>query len=100
MGEAGPMGQVQAILPQLKIGDAIGAAIPHEHECVRSNSACQLIHSRPVAHPQAGCSGWILKLPHYTESFPRPVSEMRFWVFSQVKINGILLPEFDCEQFM
>ena len=49
MGEAAPMGQVQAIVLQLKIGDAIGAVIPHEHKCVRSSSACQLIHSRPVA---------------------------------------------------
>ena len=40
------------------------------------------------------------EIAHYTESFPRPVSEMRFWAFSQVKINEILLPEFDCEQFM
>ena len=49
MGEAAPMGQVQAILPQLKISDAIGAAISNEHECVCSRSACQLIHFRPVA---------------------------------------------------
>jgi len=43
------MGEVQAILAQLKIGNVIGAAISNEHECVRSSSACELIHSRAIA---------------------------------------------------
>ena len=49
MGETGPMGEVQAILAQLKIGNVIGAAIADEHECIRSSSACELIHSRAIA---------------------------------------------------
>ena len=56
MGEAGPMGQVQAILPKLKIRNAIGATIPNQHECVRSSSACELIHARPIAQQVISCA--------------------------------------------
>ena len=56
MGEAGPMGQVQAILPKLKIGNVIGATIPNQHECVCASSACELIHARPIAQHVISCA--------------------------------------------